>query len=266
MRREHRDDDLSNAGVQRADAVVVLGLDEMTTVRVALTVEEMNPSARIVLELDNPAFGRRLEPLLGSCTALSAAELPSMRALGIPVLIVEASDDEILRKTGVERAECLVTVTDSDAANLQVSLAAKAVNPGLRVVTSMFDDDLGGRVESQLDTGPTRLVSRLAAPAFAAAALGRSPETVVPVGRRSSSWPSSRLGGACPWEPSTSPGRCESSRTIATAAGPGIHGVRSCCSRVTWWLWPQPGRAWRRPAEPWGSDATSPGGYPPGAR
>lgn len=172
MRREHRDDDLSNAGVQRADAVVVLGLDEMTTVRVALTVEEMNPSARIVLELDNPAFGRRLEPLLGSCTALSAAELPSMRALGIPVLIVEASDDEILRKTGVERAECLVTVTDSDAANLQVSLAAKAVNPGLRVVTSMFDDDLGGRVESQLDTGPTRWVSRLAAPCLRGGRVG----------------------------------------------------------------------------------------------
>lgn len=402
--REHA---LAEAGIDQMQAVVVLGLDEMTTVRVALMVEELNPDAQIVLELDNPAFGRRLEPLLGSCTVLSTAALaapsfvaaafpgglaqpltiggrqlaagrdsrvggdvlailgevradeddmvlhhrgnvvlgtrvtstgprarqrgwwgalvalfdrrlrwvvatlvllvigstvffhlaahldwltslyvaltastltgmgedfsqlpigtrlvgiiiqllgvlitsgitavitdvlissrlaaltsglrgkprkhyivvglgrvglrvarglkerglsvvaieqsedavgvPAARAARIPVLIGDSVDDATLQRAGVEQADCLVTVTDSDAANLQIALSAHALNPQVRVVTRMFDDDLASRVERQLSTGPTRSVSRLAAPAFAAAALGRRNETVVPVGRR----------------------------------------------------------------------------------
>lgn len=167
MRREHRDYDLSNAGVQRADAVVVLGLDEMTTVRVALTVEEMNPSARIVLELDNPAFGRRLSRPVG-CR--------------------------------------------------------------------------GWRH-----------------PAFAAAALGRSPETVVPVGRRVVILAELEARRSVPVGALHKPGQL---RILAHHRD----GRWSWHPRRAELLQPgdlvavaQPGRAWRRPAEPWGSDATSPG-------
>jgi len=84
----------------------------------------------------------------------------------------------------VSRAAAVLALTDNDGANLEIALAAKESNAGIRVVTRMYDDDLANRVERRLDLGPTRSVSMLAAPAFAAAALGRRREVIFPVGRR----------------------------------------------------------------------------------
>ena len=52
------------------------------------------------------------------------------------------------------------------------------------MVARLFDHDLAARVERRLQIGATRSVSMLAAPAFAAAAVGRRSEVIFPVGRR----------------------------------------------------------------------------------
>lgn len=106
------------------------------------------------------------------------------RQLKIPVIIAPASDVSAQEVAGIARADAVLAVTDDEAVNLEIGLVAKHANPGVRVVTRLFDHDLAGRVERRLDLGATRSVSMLAAPAFAAAALGRRMEVIFPIGRR----------------------------------------------------------------------------------
>src|SRR5262249_41913381 len=52
---------------------------------------------------------------------------------GIP-LVGEATDDEVLKQAGVERARALVTVAPSDADNPFITLSARLLNEGLFIV------------------------------------------------------------------------------------------------------------------------------------
>lgn len=106
------------------------------------------------------------------------------RQLKIPVVVAAASDPSAQEVAGIARAYAVLAVTDDEAVNLEIGLLAKAANPGVRVVSRLFDHDLASRVERRLDLGASRSVSMLAAPAFAAAALGRRREVIFPIGRR----------------------------------------------------------------------------------
>ncbi|HEY5821760.1 MAG TPA: NAD-binding protein [Propionibacteriaceae bacterium] len=106
------------------------------------------------------------------------------RQLKIPVIVAMAGDASAQEIAGIARADAVLAVTDDEAVNLEIALVAKNVNPGVRVVARLFDHDLANRVERRLQLGPTRSVSMLTAPAFAAAALGRRREVIFPIGRR----------------------------------------------------------------------------------
>ncbi len=54
---------------------------------------------------------------------------------GYLLLVGDATSDEILREAGVERAACLLAAADSDANNTFITLTAKALNPGILVVS-----------------------------------------------------------------------------------------------------------------------------------
>ena len=106
------------------------------------------------------------------------------RQLKIPVIIAAATNASAQELAGIGRADAVLAVTDDEAVNLEIALVAKNANPGVRVVARVFDHDLAGRVERRLQLGATRSVSMLAAPAFAAAALGNRREVIFPIGRR----------------------------------------------------------------------------------
>jgi Trk K+ transport system NAD-binding subunit len=99
--------------------------------------------------------------------------LTRARSAGIAAAAGDASQISTLRSLGVHEAAYLFCVTDNDVANLEAALVARAENPGLRIVLRLFDPDLAARVERVAGLGVSRSVSDLAAPAFAAAALGR---------------------------------------------------------------------------------------------
>ncbi len=113
-----------------------------------------------------------------------AAGVLRARQLRIPVVIAPATDPSAQQIAGIARADAVLAVTDDEAANLEIALVAQDANPGVRVVARVFDHDLANRVERRLALGATRSVSMLAAPAFAAAALGRRREVILPIGRR----------------------------------------------------------------------------------
>lgn len=100
----------------------------------------------------------------------SAAFVTVLRDKKIPVLIDDIRSAQCLTRTNVERAWGIVCATDDDLANLNVALDARRLNPRIRVVIRLFDDDLVSKVR---DTFRAEALSSsaLAAPAMALAAL-----------------------------------------------------------------------------------------------
>lgn len=52
----------------------------------------------------------------------------------------DATDDELLSRSGIEHARGLLTTLDSDAANVYVTLSAKEMQPGLKVVALALNE------------------------------------------------------------------------------------------------------------------------------
>lgn len=105
------------------------------------------------------------------------------RRFGLPVVIGDAYTETALRAAGVHNAAALVSVTSSDVFNLETALQARAMRPDLRLVVSLFDDDLARRVERMDGNIVSRSVAYMAAPAFAAAMLEHQVLRTIAVGR-----------------------------------------------------------------------------------
>jgi Trk K+ transport system NAD-binding subunit len=103
--------------------------------------------------------------------------------LGVPLIVADASREETLHEASIETCKALVVLSTDDAVNLQAALHARAVRPDLRVVLRLFDDDFARRVQDAFNINISRSVSRLCAPAFAAAMLERDVLATIPVDR-----------------------------------------------------------------------------------
>ena len=57
-----------------------------------------------------------------------------LRADGVPHLIADPSEEDVLRQVGVERARGLICAVDSDEVNVYITLTARALSPGLTIV------------------------------------------------------------------------------------------------------------------------------------
>jgi voltage-gated potassium channel len=79
-------------------------------------------------------------------------------ALRAGYLVVEgnASDIEVLRKAGVERARGLVAATDSDADNVYVTLSARVLRPDIFIVARANKEDSASRLQL---AGASRIIS-----------------------------------------------------------------------------------------------------------
>ncbi len=106
------------------------------------------------------------------------------RAAGIPVYIGDARHREVLDELRISSARAVVAATSDDLVNLSTALNARSVRPDLRVVVRLFDPEFAVRVQQGFGIRFTRSVSHLAAPAFAAAAVGSEVVATMPVGDR----------------------------------------------------------------------------------
>lgn len=112
-----------------------------------------------------------------------ATGLPLARRLGVRIVLGEAHRDETLRAAGVTTCRALVSVTDSDVANLETALNARALAAEPRIVVRLYDDDLAARVQAHISNTVSRSTSYLAAPEFAAAVLDHQVLRTIAVGR-----------------------------------------------------------------------------------
>lgn len=98
--------------------------------------------------------------------------LNTARSLGIPVIQGDASLPETLQAGNLKQAAALLTVTSSDAANLEIALNAKGISPSIPAIVRYEDPDFARMAQQVFEFEAVLSPVELAAPAFAAAALG----------------------------------------------------------------------------------------------
>ncbi|HEY1927718.1 MAG TPA: NAD-binding protein [Caulobacteraceae bacterium] len=64
----------------------------------------------------------------------SEGRLADARAAGFLAIQGDATDEDVLRAAGIERARVLATVLPSDAANVFITLSARSLNPHLQII------------------------------------------------------------------------------------------------------------------------------------
>jgi Trk K+ transport system NAD-binding subunit len=93
------------------------------------------------------------------------------RALDAPVLQGDATRESMLEQAGVRRARVIILCTQNDNLNLHIAVKARTLNPNIRVVTRIFDDDFARALEQQFGFRALSATG-MAAPVFAATAAG----------------------------------------------------------------------------------------------
>lgn len=136
-----------------AETTIVCGLERLG-LRVARALIQLGEKVIIVADSPQPAI------------------LREARKAG--ARIVEGRSYEVAELRGVElaTARCLVLTDNADLGNLHTALAAREVNPRLRIVMRMFNADLADRATKLLPNSRVLSATYEAAPYFAADALG----------------------------------------------------------------------------------------------
>ncbi len=94
--------------------------------------------------------------------------MSAAKETGAPVLVRDMKDDAALVEAGVPHARCIIIATDDDMANLEVALDARRMNPNIRVVLRMFDQQIASKVKGAFRIDHAFSAAAIAAPIVAA--------------------------------------------------------------------------------------------------
>lgn len=101
----------------------------------------------------------------------SADLFTTVQKMGVPVIQEDAIRQAALEAAGIMRAKTIVLCTQNDSKNLQIAIKARTLNPNIKVVLRIFDDDFAQSLQTQFGFSALSATG-MAAPAFAAAATG----------------------------------------------------------------------------------------------
>ena len=96
----------------------------------------------------------------------------TLQALDVPLLVADGRLPSTLQKAGLPYADAFVVCTGNDHINLEAVMKARDMNPDVRIVARMWDDQFAKQVGRFMNVQSVLSSSDLAAPAFAGAALG----------------------------------------------------------------------------------------------
>ena len=95
----------------------------------------------------------------------------AVQKMGIPVISGDASREITLHDANVKDAKSIIMCVQNDAVNLKTALKARTINPKVKVVIRIFDDDFADELHAQFGFNALSGTA-IAAPAFAASAAG----------------------------------------------------------------------------------------------
>ncbi len=137
--------------------VIVIGLGTVGT----RVIQRLVATGRDVVAVDKDEGNRRLGPV---------------RALGVPVIIADATLPQTLEAASLPNAAAVAVVTSDDLANLETGLAVRDQlgdrSNTVPVVLRMFDSPFARSVRHNFGFSAVRSTAALAAPWFVGAALG----------------------------------------------------------------------------------------------
>jgi voltage-gated potassium channel len=93
------------------------------------------------------------------------------KEMGVPIIIANALRSTNLIKANVAQADAIIPCTDNELSNLDIALDAREINPDIKVVMRMFNDDLARRIEKGFGIHTAFSTSALTAPLVAAKAM-----------------------------------------------------------------------------------------------
>lgn len=95
-----------------------------------------------------------------------------LSVLGVPMIIADGRVPAALEKAGLLHADAFIACTSSDHTNLEVVMRARDLNPNVRIVSRMWDDQFSNQMKRFMGVQAVHSASDLAAPAFAGSAVG----------------------------------------------------------------------------------------------
>lgn len=94
-----------------------------------------------------------------------------MKQSSVPLLFLDARQEETLTLAGLAHARTLVIATNDDLANVEVALDARRLNPKIRVVLRMFDENIATKLKDAFNLDVAFSSAAVAAPLVAASVL-----------------------------------------------------------------------------------------------
>lgn len=101
----------------------------------------------------------------------SADLIASVKRMGIPVIQDDARREITLESAGIGKARTIILCTQNDSLNLQVALKARRLNPQIRVLVRIFDEEFAHALQEQFGFAALS-ATQMAAPVFASIAAG----------------------------------------------------------------------------------------------
>jgi Trk K+ transport system NAD-binding subunit len=94
-----------------------------------------------------------------------------MQHLGVPLLTLDARQEESLVLAGIKHARTLIIATNDDLANVEIALDGRRLNPKVRVVLRMFDENTATKLRDAFHLDVAFSSAAVAAPMVAASVL-----------------------------------------------------------------------------------------------
>ncbi|MET9677807.1 NAD-binding protein [Streptomyces sp. NPDC006482] len=133
-------------GAARAGGHMVVCGDDGLAHRLADELREVYRQ-RVVLVLT----GEQAEVRTAERVTAPADTTSGGTVVPVHVSTAQAPTEEALLRAGADRATALALLYEDDETNLRAALAARRLNPGLRLVVRMYNRKLGQRLEELLD-------------------------------------------------------------------------------------------------------------------
>lgn len=153
---------LGMAAVLR-DHIIVCGLGRVGQRIVARLVAAGLPVAVIEHAWESPLVSRALEQR-------------------VPVIVGDAREPAALYAAGLRHARAVIACVNDDLLDVEIALAAHNQRPDVRVILRAFNEEFDRGLERSFGPQTAFSTSALAAPTFAAAAVTRGVEHVLPLG------------------------------------------------------------------------------------
>ena len=93
--------------------------------------------------------------------------LEDVRRDGSPLLIGDARRESLLVDANVAEAKSVIVATDDDLANLEIALDARKINPDIRVILRLFDQNMADKIRDGFGLKFAMSTSAISAPGFA---------------------------------------------------------------------------------------------------